>query len=365
MKKTILSWLLIGCSYMVFAQNTQTTGTDSTSTSTNSSTTTNPNSTMSGTTNSTPNSTINNSTNPSGNNNTMNATNGATNNNVNNPAWNNGNMSSNNQYNAYGTSVTIPYRAQVNLAKDYPTASNIMWTQAGDWYHGTYLSNGRYSHIYYDDRGNTWTVSMPVTQTYVPDDIVAKVTQMFGPTVYDISTIRVSAPQENAAMQDNTAVQANATTTTTTTGSTTDQTATQTTGNENTSGTVQSTNGTMQNSTTMTMTDYANLQNPPKYNVYHVRTLENGTVKSQWIKDDGSTIADPFRSDINTEVSTSTNAAMDTNTSGTQANTATDNTSVSGNASAGETKVKIKTTTPDGKETKTKIKDGEVKTKQY
>ncbi|MGN6164080.1 MAG: hypothetical protein ACTHOF_06005 [Flavisolibacter sp.] len=177
MKKTILSLLLIGSSYALFAQ-TDSTHRDSTLRSDSSMSNMNQN-------------TMNQ------NNNSMN--NGVMNNNMNTDSMNrNNSMSSNNAYNAYGTtSVNIPYKAQLNLQKDYPGASNVTWTKTGDWYEGTYMTNGRYSHIYYDDRGNTWTVAMPVTQTYVPDDIVAKATTMYGPTIYDVTMLKGDSTHAN------------------------------------------------------------------------------------------------------------------------------------------------------------------------
>lgn len=274
MKKTILSLFLIGSSCLVFAQDSTIHHTDTTAKATSSTT-------------------------DSLNTNTMN------NANLNNS------MSTNTQYNAYGaTSVAIPYRAQLNLQKDYPAASNITWTQSGDWYHGTYLNNGRYSHIYYNDRGDTYTVAMPIAQTYVPDDIMSKVTTMYGPMIYDVTTIKSDSTQ----------------------------------------------------------------------NIYHIRTLENGTVKSQWIMEDGSSVMDPFRSDIETEVNTSTNAAMDgtTDNSNTNVNTSTNLNTTNSSANAVTTdstttsdmntnevkEMKIKTKTKDGKETKVKIEKGEVKIKE-
>jgi hypothetical protein len=311
MKKTILSWLLISSSFMVFAQidttrrNTDTTGRDTTNMY---------------------NSNVTSSTDSMGVNNNMN-------NNMN-------STTSSNAYNAYGTtSVTIPYRAQMNLQKDYPmvTSNNISWTQQGEWYHGTYMNNGRYSHIYYDDRGNTWTVSMPVIQSYVPDDIVNKATTMFGPMIYDVTTLKGDSAHST---------------------------------------------------------------------IYQIRTIENGQVKAQWIGEDGSSIMDPFRSDVNT----STNAAMDNgnmnnidsnnmnrnnmnmdssnmnmnnvdstmhnmdnmnnmDSTGHNMNMNNNTDSIMNNKvsidstmkNAEGTKVKIKTETSDGKETKTKIKDGKVK----
>ena len=306
MKKTILSLFLITCSFMVFAQiDTTRRGSDTTKRDTanmyNQNVTNQPDSM------------------------------GVTHNN-NNPDT----STSVSAYPAYGTaSVAIPYRAQLNLQKDYPmvTANNVTWTQQGEWYHGTYMNNGRYSHIYYDDRGNTWTVSMPVTQTYVPDDILGKATTMFGPMIYDVTTLKGDSAHST---------------------------------------------------------------------IYQIRTIENGQVKAQWIGEDGSSIMDPFRVDVVTDVNTSTNAAMDNgnmnsadsssnqnnmnmdssmnmnNTDSTMHNMNADSTDnmnmnstmdstmnkVSGDSTmknAEGTKVKIKTETSDGKETKVKIKDGKVK----
>src|SRR6476469_1100002 len=306
MKKTILSLILIGGSCMVFAQNETR------------DTTTRP------------------TTNTYDSSRTMNNTN--MNNGIQTPVSNSGDtansksaMSSNNAYNAYGaTSVNIPYRAQMNLQKDYPTANNITWTQSGDWYHGTYLNNGRYSHIYYDDRGNTYSVSMPVTQTYVPDDIMNKVTTMFGPMVYDITTLKGDSAHQN---------------------------------------------------------------------IYQIRTLESGQVKTQWIGDDGSSIMDPFRAETSADVNTSTNPNIQNSNLNRNTPTATtestsnktsidstssmsnnsdmsssSNTSTSGDVKSSDSAatgsgmkngemIKVKTKTPDGKVIKTKIKNGEVQKK--
>lgn len=296
MKKTILSLFFITCSFMVFAQiDTTRRGSDTTTRDTtnmyNQNVTNQPDSM------------------------------GITHNN------NSDTSTSVSAYPAYGTaSVAIPYRAQLNLQKDYPmvTANNVTWTKQGEWFHGTYMNNGRYSHIYYDDRGNTWTVSMPVTQTYVPDDILGKATTMFGPMIYDVTTLKGDSAHST---------------------------------------------------------------------IYQIRTIENGQVKAQWIGEDGNSIMDPFRVDVVTDLNTSTNAAMDNgnmnnmdssnqnnmnmdmdssnmnNNDSTMHNLNTDstdnmnmnNTIDSTMKNAEGTKVKIKTETSDGKETKVKIKDGKVK----
>jgi hypothetical protein len=100
-------------------------------------------------------------------------------------------MTTTGDYNAYGTtSVSIPSTVQVYFDRDYPNAGEITWRRKGDWYYATYNKMGRYQHVYYNERGDTYTVALPVTQNYVPDDIVTKAGNMYGDMIYDISSVK-------------------------------------------------------------------------------------------------------------------------------------------------------------------------------
>ncbi|HEX6332920.1 MAG TPA: hypothetical protein VFZ78_01770 [Flavisolibacter sp.] len=175
-------------------------------------------------------------------------------------------------YQAFGTQITAPTYVETYFIRDYPTATEVMWWEAGDWYHATYNNNGRYNHVYYNTNGSTFTVALPVTQNYVPDDVINKAGSMYGPMIYDI--------------------------------------------------------------TTMHWKDDAD--------IYQVRLLQNGTLVSEWIDANGNKIADPFVTHTTTvdTMSPNTLQPVDKNT-----------------------EIKIKTENADGTETKTKIKDGKVKTK--
>lgn len=150
-------------------------------------------------------------------------------------------------YSAYGvTSATVPSSVQGFFDRDYPSAGTVTWRMKGPWYHATYNKNGRYSHVYYNEAGKSYKVSLPVTQNYVPDDIIARVSDMYGDMVYDVATIKGA-------------------------------------------------NG---------------------KSLYHVRTLENGEMRSQWIGDDGATITDPYRNDsITTDWNTSSTGSNPTGSS--------------------------------------------------
>jgi hypothetical protein len=104
--------------------------------------------------------------------------------------------------------------------------------------------------------------------------------------------------------------------------------------------------------------------------VYHVRLLDNGQVRSVWISEQGTEVAaaDVFRTaeasgtDVINEVNTSTNEATDSNTdmNNNASETTIDNTTTTpDNSASTETKIKMKSS--DG--TKIKSKEGEIKVK--
>jgi hypothetical protein len=159
MKKTILAMLLAGCSCAVFAQN------DSLNTmgSNNSNNSTSSNSSMSSNTSTS----------------------------------SDNSLSNNSSYNAYSTFTAIPpdYVSSYVL-RDYPTATDVRWQQAEDWWHGYYLTGNQPMNVYYNTAGTSFTVALPVRQTLIPDAVVSKAVSMYGPTLYDINTIKGSNRQD-------------------------------------------------------------------------------------------------------------------------------------------------------------------------
>jgi hypothetical protein len=214
----------------------------------------------------------------------------------------NANLNTTSNYNAYG----IPNYVQMNFQTQYPNASNLTWTApTADWYHGYYSdANGRYTHVYYStdpyynvqyypERVVGYTVALPVLQTWVPDAVVTTATSLYKQNLYDIAAMK---------------------------------------GNNNTE-------------------------------MYVVRVLDNGELKSMYMDNSGTAVTDFIRTeeqanttDVNSSMSTDTNAAMDNNSM----NSNTNNSSINSNTDA---KVKTKTKMSDGSEIKTKTKNGKTKTK--
>jgi hypothetical protein len=145
-------------------------------------------------------------------------------------------------------------------------------------------------HIYYNTAGLTYNVSLPVRQSWIPDAVVSKSVEMFGPGLYDINTVKGTNKQD----------------------------------------------------------------------LYLVRTLENGQLATHYIDETGAQAIDIYRVET-----VDNNAAM--NASGMDQSVNTNSSTTDSNMTDMKTqgtKVKIKTKTSDGKETKTKMKDGKVKTKE-
>lgn len=94
-----------------------------------------------------------------------------------------------------GTPVTaVPYNVQTNYGKDYSAAASGSgtWNQYGDWYYTTYRNNGRYSQIMYDQRGNGYSIALPVLTTYVPENIVTMALQKYGSSLYSITMLKAA-----------------------------------------------------------------------------------------------------------------------------------------------------------------------------
>lgn len=107
----------------------------------------------------------------------------------------NGNLSSTGSYHAYGTSVAaLPPNVQMRFDKEFPntTGTAYSWNQYGDWFQTHYMANGRLTQYYYDTRGNGYSLSLPVIQTYVPEEIIDKALQKYGANLYSVSMVKTA-----------------------------------------------------------------------------------------------------------------------------------------------------------------------------
>lgn len=116
-------------------------------------------------------------------------------NNTNTNMNNDGSMNSTGSYSAYGTAVPyLPANVQMRFNQDFPTNVNnqYTWNQYGDWYQTHYMNNGRLTQYYYDQRGNGYSLNLPVLMTFVPENIVTSALNKYGSNLYSISMVKTN-----------------------------------------------------------------------------------------------------------------------------------------------------------------------------
>jgi hypothetical protein len=90
--------------------------------------------------------------------------------------------------------AVIPYNVQMNYGKEFPMAASGggTWTQYGDWFYTTYMTGGRHTQIFYNNRGSGYSLALPVLNTYVPEYVVNGAIQKYGLNLYSITTIKAA-----------------------------------------------------------------------------------------------------------------------------------------------------------------------------
>jgi len=98
----------------------------------------------------------------------------------------------------------------MNFQTQHPNVSNLTWDQStADWYHGYYsdANTGRYTHVYYStdpyynvqyypERNTGYIVSLPVLETWVPDEVVTAALNQYKQNLYDISAMKGNNAQD-------------------------------------------------------------------------------------------------------------------------------------------------------------------------
>lgn len=105
--------------------------------------------------------------------------------------------------NDYNYSSKIPITFLTNFQTSYPTVTEVTWMPVtNDWWYATYKTdNNRIVRVYYNTqpwymmRGGSFMASLPVLNTYVPEQVIISAINTYGNSLYSI-TQRLSAGNE-------------------------------------------------------------------------------------------------------------------------------------------------------------------------
>lgn len=106
-------------------------------------------------------------------------------------------------YNAY----SIPEPIKINFQSNYGDPTIATWHPMNGWMHATYrTTDGRITHVYYStqpyylvpvpDRVVDFKISLPVTNTFVPEDVIATAINRYGGSLYSITKLMTADNQD-------------------------------------------------------------------------------------------------------------------------------------------------------------------------
>jgi hypothetical protein len=111
---------------------------------------------------------------------------------------------------AYKSTTNVDYSSQVptviraNFQASYPTVTTATWMPVtNDWWYATYKENNRIVRVYYNTqpwymmRGESFKASLPVLNTFVPDQVILNAINTYGNNLYSI-TQRLSTGNEES-----------------------------------------------------------------------------------------------------------------------------------------------------------------------
>jgi hypothetical protein len=104
--------------------------------------------------------------------------------------------------NDFDYSSQVPTTIRANFQASYPAATTVTWMPAtNDWWYATYNDNNRIVRVYYNTqpwymmRGESFKASLPVLNTFVPDQVILNAINTYGYNLYSI-TKRLSTGNE-------------------------------------------------------------------------------------------------------------------------------------------------------------------------
>ncbi|MCU7552028.1 hypothetical protein OCK74_23105 [Chitinophagaceae bacterium LB-8] len=98
-------------------------------------------------------------------------------------------MRSSGAYNAYGN---VPPTIRNTFTSQFPNAGNATWEKdaATNMWHARYASSGRIVNVFMDERGNSYTMALPIIQSLVSENTISSAINKYGPTIYDVLQLK-------------------------------------------------------------------------------------------------------------------------------------------------------------------------------
>jgi len=98
--------------------------------------------------------------------------------------------------------MQVPVSIRTNFQAAYPTATQVTWMPMNDWWYATYRNDeNRVVRVYYNtqpyylDKNESFRLSLPVLNTFVPDDVIASAINTYGNELFSITSAKTGSGQ--------------------------------------------------------------------------------------------------------------------------------------------------------------------------
>jgi hypothetical protein len=93
--------------------------------------------------------------------------------------------------------VNVPSSIQTSFTTTYPAVTANTWHQSGDWYVARYVDNGVIRQVSYrEDEKTVVSTFSPIRKSFVPEEVVSQSLQKYGASLYAIGASKGSDGQD-------------------------------------------------------------------------------------------------------------------------------------------------------------------------
>jgi hypothetical protein len=92
----------------------------------------------------------------------------------------------------------VPASIRMDFQLHHPSATNVTWMPMNDWWYASYKNeDNRMERVYYNtqpyylERNENFRLSLPVLNTFVPDDVIANAVSTYGNELFSITASKL------------------------------------------------------------------------------------------------------------------------------------------------------------------------------
>lgn len=100
-------------------------------------------------------------------------------------------------YRATDMNYSVPVYIQGKFQATYPNATMVTWQPGStNWWYASYKENNRITNVYYNTqeyyliRDETYVVTLPVLNSFVPEEVIASAVNTYGTDLYSITALK-------------------------------------------------------------------------------------------------------------------------------------------------------------------------------